>query len=78
MGCHFLLQKIFLTQRSNPHSLHLEADFLLLSHQGREKLLFSICTLHFNFVFSLSCLYLHVCLASLGCEILVVLHLQAV
>ena len=36
MGCHFLLQGIFLTQGSNPHLLHLlhwPADSLPLSHQ---------------------------------------------
>ena len=32
MGCHFLLQGIFLTQGSNPHLLHWQADSLLLSH----------------------------------------------
>ena len=26
-GCHFLLQEIFPTQRSNLHLLHLQADF---------------------------------------------------
>ena len=37
MGCHFLLQGIFLTQRSNPgllSLLHWQADFLSLSHLG--------------------------------------------
>ena len=35
VSCHFLLQKIFQTQGSNPHLLHLlywQADSLLLSH----------------------------------------------
>ena len=32
--CHFLLQKIFPTQRSNPGLLHCEADSLPLSHLG--------------------------------------------
>ena len=32
--CRFLLQRIFLTQGSNPRLLHWQADFLLLSHQG--------------------------------------------
>ena len=37
VGCHFLLQGNFLTQRSNPHLLsllHWQEDSLLLSHQG--------------------------------------------
>ena len=34
VGCHFLLQGIFLTQGSNPRTLHWQADSLLLSHQG--------------------------------------------
>ena len=32
--CRFLLQGIFLTQESNPHLLHWQADSLPLSHQG--------------------------------------------
>ena len=35
VGCHCLLQGIFLTQRSNPHLLYFQVDSLLLSHQGR-------------------------------------------
>ena len=34
VGCHFLLQGIFLTQRSNPGLLHWQANSLPLSHQG--------------------------------------------
>ena len=37
VGCHFLLQKIFLTQGSKPCLLcllHLQIDSLLLSHKG--------------------------------------------
>ena len=38
MGCHFLLQGIFLTQGSNPHLLHWQVDSLplrdLRSHQS--------------------------------------------
>ena len=34
MGCHFLLQGIFLTQRSNLGLLHWQTDSLPLSHQG--------------------------------------------
>ena len=33
VGCHFLLQGIFPTQRSNPHLLHWQADSSPLSHQ---------------------------------------------
>ena len=35
MGCHFLLQKIFLTQGSNSRLLHWRADSLLQAHLGR-------------------------------------------
>ena len=38
VGCHVLLQRIFLTQGSNPHLLcllHWQADSLLLSHWGK-------------------------------------------
>ena len=34
VGCHFLLWGLFLTQGSNPHSLHWQVDSLLLSHWG--------------------------------------------
>ena len=34
MGCHFLPQKIFLTQGLNPHLLHQQVDSLPLSHEG--------------------------------------------
>ena len=34
MCCRFLFQGIFLTQGSNPHLLHWQADSLPLSHQG--------------------------------------------
>ena len=33
-GCHFFLQGIFLTQGSNPHLLHWQADSLPQSHLG--------------------------------------------
>ena len=33
-GCHFLLQRIFLTQGSNPHLPHWQVASLPLSHQG--------------------------------------------
>ena len=34
VGCHLLLQRNFTTQESNMHLLHLQANSLLLSHQG--------------------------------------------
>ena len=34
VGCHFLLQGIFLTQRWNTRVLHWQADSLPLNHQG--------------------------------------------
>ena len=34
VGCHFLLQRIFQTHRSNPHLLHWQVDSLLLNHLG--------------------------------------------
>ena len=34
VGCHFLLQGIFLTQGSNPHLLHWQRDSLPLSRLG--------------------------------------------
>ena len=40
MGCHFLLQRIFLTQGANPRLLwllHWQADSLPLSHLGETK-----------------------------------------
>ena len=46
MGCHFLLQRIFPTQESNPDLLHCRQMLYLLSHQGSpqgypSRLLFS-------------------------------------
>ena len=38
VGCHFLLQGIFLTQGSNPRLLHWQADPLPLSHLGSRQL----------------------------------------
>ena len=35
VGCHFLLQGIFLTQGLNPQLLHQQADSLSLCHLGR-------------------------------------------
>jgi len=37
VGCHFLLQGIFLTQGSNSHLLHWQADSLLLYHLGSPR-----------------------------------------
>ena len=37
IGCHFLLQGIFLTQTSNLRLLHWQVDSLPLSHQGSPK-----------------------------------------
>jgi len=34
VGCHFLLQRIFLIQGLNPHLLNWQVDSLPLSHQG--------------------------------------------
>ena len=39
VGCHFLLQAIFLTQRSNPRLQHWQADFIPLRHQGSPTLM---------------------------------------
>ena len=38
VGCHFLLQGIFLTQGVNPHLLDWQVDSLPLSHQGSPSL----------------------------------------
>ena len=38
VGCHFLLQGIFLTKGSNPCLLHWQADSLSLSHLGSPEL----------------------------------------
>ena len=40
MGCHCLLQEIFLTQGSNPCFMRWQADSLPLSHQGSSILKF--------------------------------------
>ena len=45
VGCHFLLQGIFLTQGSNPHLLHWQVDSLPLCHQGNPLNLYE---LHLN------------------------------
>ena len=38
VGCHLFFQEIFLTQGSNAHLLHWQADSLPLSHQGSQYL----------------------------------------
>ena len=38
VGCHFLLQGLFLTQGSNPHLQHWQPDFLPLSHEGSPQI----------------------------------------
>jgi len=40
VGCHFLLQEIFLTQELNPCLLHWQMDSLPLSHQGRIRFIY--------------------------------------
>ena len=35
VGCYFLLQRIFLTQVSNPHLLHWQADFFVAEPPGK-------------------------------------------
>ena len=39
LGCHFLLQGIFLTQRSNPGLLHCRQILYLLNHEGSPNFL---------------------------------------
>ena len=38
VGCHFLLQRIFLIQGLNPRLLYWQTDSLLLNHQGNPHL----------------------------------------
>ena len=51
VDCHFLLQEIFLTQGSNLHLLHWQAESLPLSHQGSPKVK------HHMSIFALDCLW---------------------
>ena len=44
MGCHFLLQGIFLTQGFNPGLLHCRQTLYHLSHQGNPSVQFSCCS----------------------------------
>ena len=46
VGCHFLLQGIFLTQGSNPCLLHLLAVSLPLSHQGNPSQVYTYLQTH--------------------------------
>ena len=49
LGCHDLLQGIFLTQRSNPHLLcllHWQADSLLLGHLGSPRVGLTVGLFH--------------------------------
>ena len=55
VGCHFLLQGIFLTQRSNPHLLHWQADSLPLSHQEAQNLY--VYTYRYVYV-----IYIYICM----------------
>ena len=45
VGCHALLQAIFLTQGSNPHLLHWQGGSLPPSHQGSPMLHIVVCIL---------------------------------
>ena len=48
VGCHFLLQGIFLTQRSNPGLLHCRQTLYHLSHRGSPYIY--ICTYMYIYV----------------------------
>jgi len=43
MGCHALLQGVFLDQGLNLHLLYRQADSLPLSHQGRSQRVINDC-----------------------------------
>ena len=49
MGCHFLLQQIFLTQGSNPHLLDCRQILYLLSHQGSPQISQTVTKTLFHF-----------------------------
>ena len=51
VGCHFLLQGIFLTQDLNLHLLHWQVDSLPLSHQGSPLVTIAYQFQHFFFKF---------------------------
>ena len=48
VGCHFLLQGIFLTQGSNPGLLHCRQMLYHLSHQGSPGNLFQFSSVQFS------------------------------
>ena len=48
VGCHFLLQGIFLTQGLNPSLLHWQADSLPLTHLGNPPLKYQIFEIIFK------------------------------
>ena len=55
VGCHFLLQGIFLTQGMNAHLLNYQVDSLPLSHQGSPTVYYRIlniapCAIQYNLV----------------------------
>ena len=47
VGCHFLLQGIFLTQGSNLHLLHCLAGSISLSHQGSPRIEYQFSSVQF-------------------------------
>jgi len=50
VGCHFLLQGIFPTQRSNLGLLHCRQIFYCLSHQESSYIIYK-CTLIYTYIF---------------------------
>ena len=57
VGCHFFLQGMFLTERSNPcllSLLHWQVDFLPLKPQGKPNILCISFLLKLNSTFSIS------------------------
>ena len=60
VGCHFLLQELFLTQGSNQHLLHWQADSLPLSHKGSPCILnIHLAPIFYSFkkILDLVCVY---------------------
>ena len=47
VGCHFLLQEIFLTQESNPGLLHCRQMIYQLSYEGSPEKVIGITNCHF-------------------------------
>ena len=54
VGCHFLLQRIFSTQGSNPGLLHWQADPLPLSRQGSPCCVFRLLLIPCDHIFRAS------------------------